>query len=112
MDTKEVVTNKGYKAIITTRITSKIYREIQAALYEGMEVKPNSGKFSMTLAGVSKQQEKAMELLLISITDPENKTVSGPDAYKFLQNMEDFMDAEQIYSAVESISSAVPLGKK
>ncbi len=112
MDTKEIVTNKGYKAIITTRITSKIYREIQAALYEGMEVKPNSGKFSMSLAGVSKQQEKAMQLLLISITDPSEKVVSGPEAYTYLQNMEDYMDAEQIYGAVESVSSAVPLGKK
>lgn len=112
MDTKEIVTKKGYKAIISTKITSKIYREIQAALYEGMEVKPNSGQFSMNLAGVKIQQERAMQLLLASITDLAGKIHTGPEAYTFLQNMEDYADAEEVYDAVDAISSAVPLGKK
>lgn len=109
MDQKEITTIKGYKATINTRITSRIYRQIQGAMYEGMRVDTDSGKISMNLAGVQKQQEKAMTLLLVSITDTAGTIHSGPTAYEFLQNMQDYADAEEIYKAVDQLTTQVPL---
>lgn len=107
----EVKTSQNYTVYLSSEFTIYQYRQVQRVITSSVRVDPISGKPQEFTGDIMQMaSDKALELLVVKVTDPQGNTVPNPIEVIHNFNIEDGL---KVYDKVDEITQqALPTKKK